>query len=151
MTTIFYYFSVNDHYGLPRNSFSKYTCITSIHHDVPQNFRFYLRYVYEGFIGEKVMKLWRQESWPFCPGWAAELWGICSLTCRGRIAFFLFHFPVSDFFHHSNENSELCSMNLKQKQDNNNHKQLEILQMICLNQKPQNCVNLPTFTQFVQV
>ena len=41
-------------------------------------------------------------------------------------------------------------MNLKQKQDKNNHKQLKILQMICLNQKPQNRVNLPTFTQFVQ-
>ena len=25
--------------------------------------------VYHGFIGQKILKLWRQESWPFGPGW----------------------------------------------------------------------------------
>ena len=43
--TTFYYCSVNDQSGLPKNSFSKYACITLIHHNVPQDFRFNLRYM----------------------------------------------------------------------------------------------------------
>ena len=81
--TTFYYFSANDQSGLLRNFFSKYTCITLIHHNVPQNFRFNFRCTYKGFIGQKVLKLWRQESWPFGPGWAAELLRIGSWTSRG--------------------------------------------------------------------
>ena len=48
---------VNDQSGLQRNYFSKYTWITLIHHNVPQDFRFNLRYTYEGFISQKVLKL----------------------------------------------------------------------------------------------
>ena len=29
--------------------------------------------VYDGFIGQKILKLWRQESRPFGPGWAANI------------------------------------------------------------------------------
>ena len=28
--------------------------------------------VYDGLIGQKILKLWRQESWPFGPGWSAN-------------------------------------------------------------------------------
>ena len=74
-----YHFLVNDKSGLPRNSFlniQMYNFNTS--HNVPQNLRLNLRY--EGFIGQKVLKLWRQESWPFGTGWAAKLPRICSRT-----------------------------------------------------------------------
>ena len=40
-----YYYSVNDQSGLWRNSFSKYTYITLIYHNMPQDFRFDLRYM----------------------------------------------------------------------------------------------------------
>ena len=33
-------------------------------------------------IGEKVLKLWRHESWPFSPGWAANITKIHSWTFR---------------------------------------------------------------------
>ena len=33
-------------------------------------------------IGEKVLKLWRQECWPFSPGWAAHIMRIHSWTFR---------------------------------------------------------------------
>ena len=43
--TTFYCYSVNDQFSLPKNSFSKYICITLIHHNVPHDFRFNLRYM----------------------------------------------------------------------------------------------------------
>ena len=33
---------------------------------------------YDGFIGQKYLMLWRQESWPFAPGWAAHITSIGS-------------------------------------------------------------------------
>ena len=38
--------------------------------------------VYDGFISQKYLKLWRQESWPFGPGWAAHITSIGSWTFR---------------------------------------------------------------------
>ena len=38
--------------------------------------------IYDGSIGQKILKLWRQESWPFGPGWAANITSICSWTFR---------------------------------------------------------------------
>ena len=38
--------------------------------------------VYDGFIVEKSLKLWRQESWPFGPGWATHITSIRSWTFR---------------------------------------------------------------------
>ena len=35
--TTFYYCSVNDQSGLPKNSFSQFACITLIHHNVLQD------------------------------------------------------------------------------------------------------------------
>ena len=40
--------------------------------------------VYDGFIGQKIMKLWRQESLPFGLGWAAYI---------TRIRLWTFRFP----------------------------------------------------------
>ena len=34
--------------------------------------------VYDNFIRQKILKLWRQESRPFGPGWAANITSICS-------------------------------------------------------------------------
>ena len=50
-----------------------------IHQNVPQIMSFHLRY---GFIGQKILELWRQESWPFGPGWAATIARIRSWTSR---------------------------------------------------------------------
>ena len=36
--------------------------------------------VYDDLIGQKTLKLWRQESWPFGPGWAAHITSIRSWT-----------------------------------------------------------------------
>ena len=38
--------------------------------------------IFDGFIGQKILKLWRQESWPFGPGWAAHITSIRSWTFR---------------------------------------------------------------------
>ena len=38
--------------------------------------------VYGGFIGQKILKLWRQESLPFGPGWATKITRIRSWTFR---------------------------------------------------------------------
>ena len=38
--------------------------------------------VYDGFVGRKVLKLWRQESQPFGPGWATHRPRKCSWTFR---------------------------------------------------------------------
>ena len=43
--------------------------------------------VYDGFIGQKILKLWRQESWPFCPGWAANIPRIHSWTSNAIVTF----------------------------------------------------------------
>ena len=37
---------------------------------------------YDGFIGQKYLMLWRQESWPFGPGWSAYIMRIRSWTFR---------------------------------------------------------------------
>ena len=37
---------------------------------------------YDGFIGQKYLMLWRQESWPFGPGWAAHITSLGSWTFR---------------------------------------------------------------------
>ena len=36
--------------------------------------------LYGGFIDQKILKIWRQESWPFGPGWAAHITSIGSWT-----------------------------------------------------------------------
>ena len=38
---------------------------------------------YDGFIGQKILKLWRQESRPFSPGWAANIPRISS--CKYKL------------------------------------------------------------------
>ena len=38
--------------------------------------------VYDNFIGKKILKLWRQESRPFSPGWAANVARLRSWTFR---------------------------------------------------------------------
>ena len=43
--------------------------------------------VYDGFIGQNFLKLWRQESWPFGTGWSANImrihsWTFCLLCYR---------------------------------------------------------------------
>ena len=38
--------------------------------------------VYDSFIGQNFLKLWWQESWPFVPGWAANITKIHSWTFR---------------------------------------------------------------------
>ena len=38
--------------------------------------------VYDDLIGQKILKLWRRESWPFGPGWAAHITRIRSCTFR---------------------------------------------------------------------
>ena len=38
--------------------------------------------VYDCFIIQKILKLWRQESWPFGPGWAAHITRLPSWTFR---------------------------------------------------------------------
>ena len=74
--TTFYYYSVNPQSGLQRNTFSKLSYIYFlIHQNVPQILLFNL-------IGQKILKLWRQESWPFGPGWSANITRIRSWTFR---------------------------------------------------------------------
>ena len=58
------------------------TKIFLIHQNVPQIMSFHLRYIYDGFIGQKILKLWRQEIRPFGPGWAANKTRIHSWTFR---------------------------------------------------------------------
>ena len=54
-----------------------------IHQNVPQIMSFHLRYMmHDGFIGQKILKLWRQESLPFSPGWAANITRIRLWTFR---------------------------------------------------------------------
>ena len=36
--------------------------------------------LYDGYIGQKILKLWIQEIWPFGPGWSANITGISSWT-----------------------------------------------------------------------
>ena len=38
--------------------------------------------VYDDFIGQNILMLWRQESRPFGPGWAVHITSICSWTFR---------------------------------------------------------------------
>ena len=76
--TAFYYYSVNHQSGLERNTFSKLSYIFVIHQNVPQIMSFHLRY---GFIGQKILELWRQESWPFGPGWSANMTSINRMDC----------------------------------------------------------------------
>ena len=53
-----------------------------IHQNVPQ-IKYVISFeVYDGFIGQKILKLCRQESWPFSPGWAANIMRIHSWTFR---------------------------------------------------------------------
>ena len=79
--TTFYYYSVNHQSGLQRNTFSKLSYILLIHQNVPQIMSFHLR-LYDGYIGQNVLKLWRQESWPFGPGWPAHITRIRWWTFR---------------------------------------------------------------------
>ena len=53
--------------------------------------------VYEGFIGQKMLKLWRQETWPFGPDWAANIPRIRSWTSRGKDAKWMVYFSLSSF------------------------------------------------------
>ena len=45
--------------------------------------------VYHGFIGRKIMELWREESQPFSPGWAAHMmsirWWTFHLQCSNHL------------------------------------------------------------------
>ena len=68
--TTFYYYSVNHQSGLQRNT-SKCAANYVISFEV-----------YDGFIGQKISKLWRQECWLFGPDWAANITIIRSWTFR---------------------------------------------------------------------
>ena len=43
---------------------------------------YYLRYIYDGFMGQKILKLWRQESWSLGLGWVAHIMSIRLWTFR---------------------------------------------------------------------
>ena len=43
--------------------------------------------VHDGFIGQKILKLWRQKSWPFGPGWAANIPRMLKLCQKLNINF----------------------------------------------------------------
>ena len=48
-----------------------------------------LQNVYDSFIGQKILKLGRQESWPFGPCWAADIARIPSWTYLWNFRFSL--------------------------------------------------------------
>jgi hypothetical protein len=74
--TSFYYCSINHQSGLQINyhlSFNTSKCASN----------YVISYaVYDGSIGQNILKLWRQGSWPFGPAWAAHITSIGSWTCR---------------------------------------------------------------------
>ena len=81
--TTFYYCSVNHQSGLQRKNIFKIIIYFFNTSKCAANYVISFA-VYDGFICQKVLKLWRQESWPFGPDWSANITRISSLT---------FHFP----------------------------------------------------------
>jgi hypothetical protein len=77
--TTFYYCSVNHQSGLQSNTFSKLSYIFFNTSKCATNFVILFE-IFDGFIGQKILKLWRQESWPFGSGWAAHIKSIHSWT-----------------------------------------------------------------------
>ena len=73
--TTFYYCSVNHQSGLQSNTFSKLSYIFLMNQNVPQILSLHLRYIYNDFIGQKILKL-------FSRGWASHITSICSWTFR---------------------------------------------------------------------
>ena len=73
--TNFYYCSVSHQSSLQRNTFSKLLYIFFNTSKCAKNYvnSFELQ---DGFIGQKILKLWRQESQPFRSGWAAHIMSI---------------------------------------------------------------------------
>ena len=79
--TTFYYYSVNHQSSLQRNTFSKSSYIFLKKPKGAANYVISFE-VYDGFIGQKILKLWRHESWPFGPGWTANITAIRLWTFR---------------------------------------------------------------------
>ena len=86
MTTffVFYHCSVNHQSGLQSNAFSKLSYIFKTS-KCAANYVISIE-VYDGFIGQKMLKLWKQESWQFGPGWSPNitrirLWNFASSAC----------------------------------------------------------------------
>ena len=79
--TGFDYYSVNHQSGIQRNTFSKSTYIFFNTSKYATNSVIQFE-AYDGFIGQKILKLWRQESWPLGLGWAAHIARILSWTFR---------------------------------------------------------------------
>ena len=75
------YCSVNHQSGLPKNTFSKLLYIFFNILKCAANYVIWFE-VYDGFIGQNILKLWGQERWPFGPGWAALIPRIRSWTFR---------------------------------------------------------------------
>ena len=78
--TTFYHCYVNHQSRLQSNTFSKLSyifliCTSKCAADYVIWFE-----VYDDFIGQKILKLWRQESQPFGLGWSAQIKSICSWT-----------------------------------------------------------------------
>ena len=78
----FNYYSVNHQSSLPKNTFSKLSYIYFFNTlKCAPNYVFQFE-VYDGFIIQNI-KLWRQESWLFGPGLAADILRIRSWTSYG--------------------------------------------------------------------
>ena len=95
----FHYCSVIHQSGLQRNTFSKLSYIFFFNTSkCTANYVISFE-INDGFIGQKTLKLWRQESLPFGPGWAAELPRISSWTSRGLGQKFVTRFWKNWGFH----------------------------------------------------
>ena len=81
MTTIRYY-SVNHQSGLQSNMFSK--LLYSFWYIKMCDRLWHFIWFHDDFIGQKILKLWRQESCSFGPGWAPH---ITSIYARGPNVF----------------------------------------------------------------
>ena len=79
--TTFYYYSVNHQSCLQRNTFSKLSYVF-FNTSKCAAYNVISFEVYDGSIGQKILKLWRQESQPFGPGWSANITRIRSWTFR---------------------------------------------------------------------
>ena len=100
--TTFYYCSVNHQSGLESNTFSKSSNNFFNTSKCARNYVISFE-VYDGFIGEQILKLWRQESWPLGPCWFAHL---------TRIRLWTFRLPcykVNEFLHQCQQVVECCS------------------------------------------
>ena len=65
-----------------RETYFQSYLILFINQNVWQIMSFHLRYDGLMVLGLKILKLWRQESRPFSPGWAAHIMSIRSWTFR---------------------------------------------------------------------